>query len=138
MSKSVHVAVGVVVSDGLVLVAKRDAKQHQGDKWEFPGGKVEAGESTPEALSRELSEEVGIEIQQCESLIKISHDYGDKQVILDTLLVTEHKGQARGMEGQEVRWVDFSELEILDFPDANVAIINALKTHYSGKKKEFA
>ncbi|MFC4700279.1 8-oxo-dGTP diphosphatase MutT [Glaciecola siphonariae] len=132
--KHIDVAVGVVLSsenerhnqDRHFFICKRSAKQHQGDKWEFPGGKVDAGETPEQALARELTEEINIDVKSCEALMQIRHDYVDKQVCLHVFLVTEFTGQARGAEGQESKWVSGAELANYEFPDANQAILHTL------------
>lgn len=124
----VHVAVGVVVNrDRQVLVARRHDRQHQGGLWEFPGGKVAAGESVQQALRRELQEEVNITVRECAALLKIPHDYGDKQVLLDVWYVHVFAGEAKGCEGQPVRWVSVEEMATLNFPAANQDIIVAVR-----------
>ena len=124
----IHVAVGVVFDQsGRILIARRPDHLHQGGLWEFPGGKVDKGETVEEALFRELLEEVGIKIGKTDNLIQIEHDYGDKQVILDVLKVTDFSGEAHGRENQAVKWVDLAELCNYDFPAANRGIINAIR-----------
>ncbi|CAG0995784.1 partial ADP-ribose pyrophosphatase, partial [Gammaproteobacteria bacterium] len=77
-----HVAVGVIRNgSGEVLVARRHERLHQGGLWEFPGGKVEPGETVEDALRRELREELSIGVESARPLIKIAHDYGDKRVL---------------------------------------------------------
>jgi len=128
MSKQVHVAVAVIINpQQQVLVALRQAHQHQGNLWEFPGGKVEQGELVETALQREIEEEVGLTINSADPLLTLSHDYGDKLVLLDVWQVTGFSGQAHGKEGQTLRWCDINDLDESDFPAANVAIIDALK-----------
>lgn len=84
MTKLLHVAVGVIVgSDGKILIAKRPQTTHQGGLWEFPGGKVDTGESVQQALARELKEELAIDVITSEPLIQIRHHYPDKSVLLD-------------------------------------------------------
>nr|WP_082353800.1 Nudix family hydrolase [Marinagarivorans algicola] len=122
----VHVAVGAIVKDGQVLLAKRALHQHQGGLWEFPGGKVETGETLVQALARELLEELDIQVLSTEALIQIQHDYGDKQVLLDVLRVTDFKGEPKGQEGQPLEWVPLSQLTEYAFPAANTPIVNAL------------
>ncbi|MFK8047704.1 MAG: 8-oxo-dGTP diphosphatase MutT [Halioglobus sp.] len=123
----VHVAVGVILdSRNRVLIAKRSKESHQGGLWEFPGGKVEAGESVQNALERELHEELGIHIGHATPLTVVSHDYGDKSVCLDVWLVAEFTGTATGCEGQPLLWVGMGELGAYDFPEANASIVDAV------------
>lgn len=123
-----HVAVGVILDvDQRILITRRAAHSHQGGLWEFPGGKVEAGESVQCALARELREELGIEIGAVTPLLEVQHDYSDKGVLLDVWLVREFSGTASPCEGQPLLWVDYQELQSYRFPEANSAIVEALK-----------
>lgn len=127
MSKVIHVAVGVILgSDGRILLARRPDHLHMGGRWEFPGGKVEEGETVQQALARELREEVAIEVEALQPLTEIRHDYPEKTVLLDTWWVTEFAGEPQGREGQEIAWVEVSGLADYRFPDANQPIIDAL------------
>ncbi len=133
-SSPLHVAVGVINnSAGQVLISKRGDGVHQGGLWEFPGGKVESGESVQQALQRELEEELGIQVNKSVPLIKISHQYSDLSVLLDVWRVTEFSGQASGREGQAIKWVSGQQLAKYDFPGANIPIIKAatLPSHYA-------
>ena len=123
----VHVAVGVIVGDdGKIFIAKRPDKVHQGGLWEFPGGKVDEGETIQQALVRELREELAIEVISSEPLIKIRHDYGDKIVLLDVWKITKFTGEPIGNEGQPVLWVSPKNLHQFEFPAANKPIITAI------------
>lgn len=127
MKKLVHVAVGVIEDKhGNIFIAQRAADAHQGGLWEFPGGKLESGETTPHALQRELHEELAIDVQHCEPLIQIRHHYPDKSVLLDVYRVTEFSGSPIGNEGQPVRWVHKSDLVNYQFPAANKPIVKAI------------
>ena len=123
----VHVAVGVVYDEcGRVLISRRHANSHQGGLWEFPGGKVESGENVDVALRRELQEELGITIGAVQALLEISHDYVDKQVLLDVWQVLNFSGRAEGREGQPLLWVPVLELSDYEFPAANGPIVDAV------------
>lgn len=123
----VHVAVGVVLNDRReVLVALRPEDSHQGGLWEFPGGKVEDGESVEAALARELHEELAIVVQSCTRLLQISHSYSDKSVLLDVWRIERFSGTPEGREGQPIAWRPLSSLREVDFPKANERIIRAL------------
>lgn len=130
--KVVHVAVAViVVNDSDILIARRPDDKHQGGKWEFPGGKVEAGESVPAALVRELDEEVALKVteDQITALMEIPFHYPDKSVLLDVCWVQANMNDAllaHGAEGQEVRWVPFPRLAEFEFPAANQPILEAV------------
>ena len=124
----VHVAVGVVLDQaGNILIARRPSDSHQGGLWEFPGGKVEPGESLPAALARELREELGVEIGRTSPLLEVRHDYGDKLVLLDVHVVWEFDGEARGAEGQPLAWVTPASLADYRFPAANAPIVEAIE-----------
>jgi len=129
MTDFTHVAVGVIRnSSGEVLLARRPDHVHQGGLWEFPGGKVEAGESLQQALARELKEELGIEIDNFRPLIQVRHEYADKNVLLDVCEVREFRGEPRGNEGQPLRWVAVNALgePYYPLPAANAPILKAL------------
>ena len=125
---AVHVAVGVIL-DGAdnILLTRRAVDSHQGGLWEFPGGKVEEGESLQSALARELREELGIEIGPTHPLLEVRHDYGDKRVLLDVHVVQEYSGEARGLEGQPLDWVAPDDLASYPFPAANEPIVEAVQ-----------
>ncbi|MFL9811918.1 Nudix family hydrolase [Stutzerimonas sp. VN223-3] len=124
----IHVAAAVIRStDGLVLIAKRALDKHQGGLWEFPGGKVEAGETVETALARELHEELGITVTKARPLIQVRHDYPDKQVLLDVWDVLAFSGEPHGAEGQPLAWVEPADLPGYNFPAANRPIVAAAR-----------
>jgi 8-oxo-dGTP diphosphatase len=126
--KEIQVAVGVVAdASGKILLSRRHESAHQGGLWEFPGGKVEDGETVRAALHRELEEELGIAVLNAAPLIRIRHRYPEFPVVLNVWRVEGFAGRAVGLEGQEIRWADQSELLRLDFPEANLPIINAVR-----------
>lgn len=131
MTKIVHVAVGVIKQESKFFLTKRLADSHQGGKWEFPGGKVEENETVHQALYRELKEEVAIEALTCTPLMQISHDYGDKKVLLDVFVVDNFAGEAKALEGQQSGWFTLAEFAELNFPAANQAIIEKLQQVYA-------
>ena len=127
-NKVVHVAVAVIQrSDGSVFVARRPADKHMGGMWEFPGGKVEAGETLHKAMTRELQEELGVETETIAPVIQIRHEYPEKTVLLDVWRVRIIRGDPHGAEGQPVCWKPIEQLRDEDFPPANRPIITALK-----------
>jgi len=126
-SDPVHVAAAVIIRNDRILIAKRPLHLHQGGLWEFPGGKLELDESVQDALVRELAEELDIEATHYTPLIRIHHDYGDKNVLLDVWYVTAFEGEPQGHEAQEIRWVSPAQLNEYQFPAANQPILQALR-----------
>jgi len=128
MSDIVHVAVAVIMNErNEVCISLRDKDAHQGGLWEFPGGKLEQGETVEQALIREVKEELTLVIEQSRPVITITHDYPDKTVCLYVRKTLSYQGQAVGVEGQQVKWVPVSQLSDYDFPAANLSIIKVLQ-----------
>lgn len=127
-SRPLHVAAAVVKDrQGRVLIARRPPHVHQGDLWEFPGGKLEPGEDVQTALRRELWEELHIEPLSQRPLIRVPFQYSDRQVLLDVWQVDAFSGTAVGREGQPVRWVQPEQLPDFAFPAANLPIVTAAR-----------
>lgn len=124
----IDVVAGVIFNEARdqVLLALRKPEQHQGDRWEFPGGKLEAGEAQQPGLARELLEEIAIQVTHSKPRLTLEHQYPDKHVRLHFWDVTGFSGQPHGCEGQQLRWVSFSELPSLTFPEANKVIVQQL------------
>lgn len=123
-----HIAVGVVRNhSGQVLIARRPDNVPHGGLWEFPGGKIEAGEDVRMALVRELDEELHLSVEHARPLIRIHHEYPDYAVLLDVWQVEAWHGDIHGREGQRIEWVMVEDLRQREFPAANRAIITALQ-----------
>ncbi len=122
-------AAALVDSDGRVLVAQREAGKHLAGFWEFPGGKVEAGEAPESALVRELHEELGIDT--AESCLApcgfASHDYDDFHLLLLLFACRKWKGRPEGRQGQAVKWAHVPELFALDMPPADRPLLGLLQ-----------
>lgn len=126
--KIVHVAVAVIRDgEGRVLCTQRLPHQHLAGMWEFPGGKLEPGESLADGLRREIHEELGIVVGRIAPLLRIEHRYPEKTVLLDTWRVLDWQGEPHGREGQPLRWQHPDEMQPADFPPADVPIIDALR-----------
>ena len=123
----IHVAAAAIFNNrGEVLVSQRRHGSHLGGYWEFPGGKLEPGETLESALRRELKEELGIEPLSSRPLIRTRHRYPEKSVLLEVWKIDAYAGVATGVEGQNIAWQSPSELDPADFPPADIPIINAL------------
>ena len=122
-----HVAAGLIENDdGRVLIAQRPAGGHMAGGWEFPGGKVAAGETVLQALARELREEIGIEVLEAQPFIRYRHAYPDRIVILDVWRVRKYAGQPRALEGQPLRWESVDRLLDSGLLEADRAVVEAL------------
>lgn len=126
----IEVAVGVICQGDSILIAKRQSHQAQAGLWEFPGGKLEEGETPEQALARELQEELAIDVQDCVSLIDVWHDYIDYEVLLRVFRVKDFLGSPCSREGQPIAWVTLAQLNQYQFPEANLSIIAALNAEF--------
>jgi len=121
------IAVGIIRNaQQQIFIAQRAAHAHMGGFWEFPGGKMEAGETPEQALKRELLEETGIRVERVELLATSQHHFTDRQMAFYFYLVEHWQGTPYGKEGQPVRWCPQAELRAEEFPPANAAIIRQL------------
>lgn len=101
-----HVMAGVLLDDnGCVLLAQRPAGKHLAGFWEFPGGKLEAGETPLAALARELLEELGIHVRDAEPLVCLPWRYEDRELLLDAWRVSSWRGEPRSLEAQPLQWM---------------------------------
>lgn len=128
MQNRLKVAVAVIQrEDGKILFAERPAGKACAGEWEFPGGKVEAGETPRQALNREIEEELAIHITEARPWITLSHTYPHATVLLYFFIVTGWTGHEHGEEGQQLSWQDLSELTISPLLAANAPVIRALQ-----------
>ena len=104
------VAAALFDAQDRVLIAERPAGKHMAGWWEFPGGKVGADESDADALTRELREELGIEARAHREITSMSHEYPDRIVDLALWHASVASGEPRGLDGQQLKWVDCQSL----------------------------
>lgn len=126
-----HKKIGVAViknEEGKILIDKRLSTGLMANLWEFPGGKIEEGETVIECIKREIKEELGIEINVEEHLITINHNYSKFQVTLIVHLCRLLSGKPQPIECQEIKWVNIADLTNYNFPEANNKIIKALQS----------
>ena len=125
-----HKKIGVAViadAQGHILIDRRKQEGLLGGLWEFPGGKIEPGESVEDCVKREIKEELGIEIEVGSRLITLDHAYTHFKVTLNVFNCTHLSGEPQPIECDEVKWVTLDEIEDYPFPKANGRIIEALK-----------
>lgn len=124
----IHVVAGALFdAEGRVLIAQRPAGKHMAGGWEFPGGKLEAGEPARVGLGRELREELGVEVLQAEPLVAYVHAYTDRRVLLDLWLVTAFRGEPQPLDAAALRWVELPALEAAGLLEADRPMIAALR-----------
>lgn len=126
----IHVVAGVLTdAEGRVLLARRTAGRDMAGAWEFPGGKVEAGESAAAGLARELHEELGIEVDAaaCTPLIAVPFRYSSKRILLDVFRVPVWQGRPQGLEKQALSWVPRERLSRYTMPPADRPVVAALQ-----------
>ncbi len=124
----VRVVAGALFDDGQVLIAERPAGKHLAGRWEFPGGKVGAGESDEQALRRELAEELGVEVLATRYFLSLTHAYDDRVVELSMWIVERYRGEPRGLDGQRLKWVAVRRLPDEDILEADRPFIEALQS----------
>ena len=124
----VHVVAGVITDvRGRVLLARRTVGRDLAGSWEFPGGKVEPGESPAAALARELCEELGIQAEVGTPLIRVPQRMPHKRIVLDVHRVAAHRGRVRGLDGQALAWVPMEKLSGYPMPPADRPVVAALR-----------
>lgn len=125
------VAAGILCdSEGRILIAERLGDGPFHGMWEFPGGKIAAGESSQCALSRELAEELGIEVTACSSFMNLRHEYDDRVVTIEFFIVTDWNSDPIGREGQALRWVPPETLDTDELLPADMPVVEALRRRH--------
>jgi mutator protein MutT len=125
---AIHVAAAVLIDRrGRILIAQRPAGKHLAGSWEFPGGKIEPGETRTAALARELKEELGVTIERPRPLLRLRHVYPYGEVLLDVWVVRRYRGEPRGLDGQALQWCSRRELPDVELLPADQPIVDALR-----------
>ena len=123
------VAVALLDADSRILLGQRPAHKHMGGLWEFPGGKVEAGESPEAALIRELAEELGVDIRaSCLAPLSfVSHSYETFHLLMPLYVCLQWRGKLTAREGQNLAWVRAQRLRDYPMPPADEPLIPVLQ-----------
>ncbi|MDW6017998.1 8-oxo-dGTP diphosphatase MutT [Vibrio plantisponsor] len=131
--KRIHIVAGIIFNQdkSQIFITKRPGNLHKGGFWEFPGGKVEEGESVEQAMTRELEEEVGIEVTEQHLFEHLEYDYPEKSLKFDFIVISNFNNEPYGKEGQEGHWVDIAKLANYQFPEANVPILERVIKEFS-------
>jgi 8-oxo-dGTP diphosphatase len=121
------VAAAIFDAADRVLIAQRPEGKHMAGWWEFPGGKVSPGESDAQALERELREELGVESRAHQQVALMSHEYPDRIVDLVLWHASIESGEPRGLDGQQLQWVNCQSLGNVGLLPADLPLIPALQ-----------
>ncbi len=121
----IPVVTGLIHREGKILLGKRPKGSLQG-QWEFPGGKIEIGETPEEALKRELSEELGIEADIGALRLAATHTYGERGVLILFFDVVFWKGEPKSQHHVELKWVPYDEIRQHEIPEANRKMLDRL------------
>jgi 8-oxo-dGTP diphosphatase len=127
----IRVTCAIIRNEGKILAVKRPRHKHQGGKWEFPGGKIEPGESAAECIVREIFEELSVEIEICRQLTKIRHIYPDKEILLIPFLCKVKSGELILKEHEEAVWIRKDEISNPDWAAADLKIIEVNFSQFS-------
>lgn len=131
-SKRLAVTAALIFREGRLLITQRRVGDHLGGLWEFPGGKIEAGETPEACLRRELLEELGVEVRVGDPYAEIAHDYPDRRVHLRFFRCELVRGQPEPLHCAAVAWVTREELDGYEFPAADAALLERLREEGSG------
>lgn len=121
--RRIKVTCAIVEEEGLVLAARRGSKMSLPLKWEFPGGKVDEGETLEECLVRELMEELGMEVSVKQPLSPSSHSYPDAEITLYPFICSRRTGEICLLEHAEVLWLTPERLRELDWAEADIPVL---------------
>jgi len=111
---------------GRTLLSRRPEGKHMGGLWEFPGGKLEEGETPERALHRELKEELGVSIEILREIQRTFHREDDLEIQLIFFESRIIQGTPKGLEGQQIRWIPLAELRDYPTPPADQSLIQSL------------
>lgn len=127
--KTVEVVAAVIIENGKILCTQRNLSklEYISYKWEFPGGKVEAGETQEEALKREIIEELDLEIFDLEKFVTVDHTYPDFRIIMHSYKAHCNNKEPHLKEHVDYKWLSKEELDILDWAEADVPIVDKLR-----------
>jgi mutator protein MutT len=120
------VAAGLIWKNEKLLIATRPKGTHLEGFWEFPGGKLEEGESLKECLKREIEEELNVKVKVDKLFLTVDHEYPDKKISLHVFNCTWVMGEPAPQQRQETRWVMVPDLSRLTFPPPDIQVIKAL------------
>lgn len=133
MKKEVNVVGAVVVDGGKILAAQRSEKMSLPGMWEFPGGKIEPGETPRVALVREMQEELLCSVEIGDQVASTRYEYDFGFVTLTTFYATLTDGEPELTEHSEIRWIDAADLNSVDWAPADVPAVETIMAAYAAQ-----
>lgn len=130
--KHINVVAAIIIRDGKIFATQRGYGEWK-DWWEFPGGKIESGETPKDALKREISEELATEIDVGNHLATVEYDYPQFHLTMHCYLCTIIGGQLSLLEHEDARWLGMDELDSVKWLPADIEVVDALKKKGSVK-----
>lgn len=124
--KTIEVVAAIIQKEDKIFITRRGYGEFI-DMWEFPGGKVEVGESKEDALKREIKEELEIDIENLEYLVTVDYDYPNFHLKMDCFMCEVVGGKLKLNAHNAVKWITFEELDNQKWVPADILVVNALK-----------
>jgi len=133
INKPLNIAAGILINDeNQVLICQRKEDTSHPLKWEFPGGKIEEGETPREALRRELVEELAVDIQIDDELVEYDYTYPNGRTVnLTFYTITDYLPEPMNLTFADIQWIDIADLDEYDFLDGDQSVINLLQFTYT-------
>lgn len=134
--KSIEVVAAIIIKDEKILAVQKGKVKfdYVSYKWEFPGGKVEIGESLEQAIKREILEELNIKVTPKQLLITVKHSYPDFYLVMHCFICNKIEGDLILNEHIQAIWLDITDLHHLDWADADIPVIPKIKNYLLGKR----
>ncbi len=126
----IEVTCAIIIENGHVLATRRSKSMPHPLKWEFPGGKLKAGESPESCIVREIGEELGVEVETEGLLPSVEHHYDARSIRLIPVICNIENGSISLSEHQEYRWIPCNELDTMDWLEADIGVVEMVKRQF--------
>ena len=127
MEQPLIVTAAVIRKEDTILIAQRYVKTDHSLKWEFPGGKLECGETPEQCLAREIKEELNLKVEVADIFKVVYHEYPGKKILLLCYLCNDLGGHPKALDCQDFKWINMDTLDQFDFVEADLPIVEKIK-----------